>query len=138
MSVGECQMLIVNDDQLHRASIASLEQQCLYCSRLAAYPLIMSDDADQTVYHAACAGQLATEIMVDVFTFFRPPAPYPQLFVLTPPNAASAMMPCGGRAQAEGGIHAVNEYSRLLRQRFGIKRFWAKHECGVQWGAWSP
>ncbi len=35
-------MLIVNQDQLHLARIASLEQQCHYCSKaLAAYPLIM-------------------------------------------------------------------------------------------------
>lgn len=33
-------MLIVNDDQLHLAGIASLEERCIYCSkRLATYPL---------------------------------------------------------------------------------------------------
>ncbi len=30
------------------------------------YPLILSDDVDQTVYHAACAVELAAEIMVDL------------------------------------------------------------------------
>ena len=47
-----------------------------------------SDDADQTVYHVACAIELATEIMVDLFTFFSPPLPYQQLYVLTAPEAA--------------------------------------------------
>ncbi len=53
------------------------------------YPLIMSDDADQTVYHATCAVQLATESMIDLYTFFSPPAPYNRLFVLTALEAAS-------------------------------------------------
>ena len=87
-------MLIVNDDQLRLAGIASLEEQCTYCSkRLAAYPLIMSDDAKQTVYHVTCALELATDLMVDLYTFFSPPAPYPSLFVLTAPEAVSARMP---------------------------------------------
>jgi hypothetical protein len=43
-------MLIVNDGQLRLAGSASLEERCVYCSRpLAAYPLILSDDAGQTV-----------------------------------------------------------------------------------------
>ena len=79
-------MLIVNDDQLHLAGIASLEERCIYCSKLlAVYPLILSDDADQTVYHVTCALELATDLLADVFTFFSPPAPYPPLFVLTSP-----------------------------------------------------
>ena len=104
-------MLIVNDAHLCLAGVASLEEQCRYCSRsLAAYPLIMSDDTNQTVYHVTCAIQLASEIMVDLYTFFSPPAPYPQLFVLTTPDAASATMPCGERVQTEGVTHAVNQY----------------------------
>ena len=83
-------MLIVNDDHLRFAGIVSLEERCPYCSKtLASYPLIMSDDADQTVYHVTCALELATDLMVDLFTFFSPPAPSPQLFVLTVPEAAS-------------------------------------------------
>ena len=70
-------MLIVNDVHLRLAGIASLEEPCPYCSQtLAAYPLIMSDDAAQTVYHITCALQLATDIIVDVDTFFHPPTPY--------------------------------------------------------------
>src|SRR6266566_6774400 len=96
-------MLIVNDDQLRRASIVSLEERCHYCSKtLAAYPLIMSDDAAQTVYHVTCALELATDIMVDLFTFFNPPPPYDRLYVLTAPEAASLTMPRGERAQMEG------------------------------------
>jgi hypothetical protein len=109
--VGENHMLIVNDAHLCLAGVASLEERCRYCSRpLAAYPLIMSDETKQTVYHAACAIQLATDIMVDVFTFFSPPAPYPQLFVLTAPETASARMPYCERVRTEGVTHAVNEY----------------------------
>jgi hypothetical protein len=96
-------MLIVNDDQLRLAGIVSLEERCKYCSKaLAAYPLIMSDDAVQTVCHVTCVLELATEIMVDLFTFFSPLAPCPQLYVLT--------MPRGERAQTEGVTHTVNKY----------------------------
>lgn len=103
-------MLIVNHDQLHRASIASLEERCIYCSkRFAAYPLIMTDDTKQAVYHMTCALELASDLLADVFTFFNPPAPYPPLFVLTPPDAA--MMARGERAQTKGDLHAVNQHS---------------------------
>ena len=53
-------MLIVNDEQRLRAGIGSMGKRCQYCSKaLAAYPLILSDDAKLAVYHAACAVQLA-------------------------------------------------------------------------------
>ncbi len=82
-------MLIVNDEQRLRAGIKSLSKQCPYCCKaLAAYPLILSDDAGLFVYHAACAAALATEILVDLYTFFRPPAPYHHLFVLDPRHSA--------------------------------------------------
>jgi hypothetical protein len=82
-------MLIVNDNQLLLAGGVSLNEPCPYCSRpLRSYPLILADDAAQTVYHAACAVELATDILVDLFTFFSPPAPYERLFVLTAPDAA--------------------------------------------------
>ncbi len=81
-------MLIVNDEQRLRAGIGSLSKRCQYCSKaLAVYPLILSDEARLVVYHAACAAELATEILVDLYTFLSPPAPYRQLFVLTPPDA---------------------------------------------------
>jgi hypothetical protein len=67
----------------------SLEVRCKYCSKpLTTYPLIMSDDAEQTVYHAACAIELATDLLVDLFTFLSPPPPCERLFVLTAPDAA--------------------------------------------------
>ena len=82
-------MLIVNDEQRLRAGIGSLSKRCQYCSTaLAAYPLILSDDARLAVYHAACAAALATEILVDLYTFLNPPAPYSRLFVLTAAEAA--------------------------------------------------
>ncbi len=69
-------MLIVNDEQRLRAGIRSLSKRCSYGSKaLAAYPLLLSDDATLSVYHAACAAALATEILVDLYPFFRPPAP---------------------------------------------------------------
>jgi hypothetical protein len=71
-------MLIVNDNHLCLAGVASLEEPCTYCSRpLAAYPLIMGDDRSQTVYHDTCALELVTDLLVDLATFFSPPAPYP-------------------------------------------------------------
>ena len=82
-------MLIVNDTHRLLAGVVSLNEPCPYCSQpLLAYPLIMSDDAAQTVYHAACAVELATDILVDLFTFLSPPAPSEPLFVLTAPDAA--------------------------------------------------
>lgn len=105
-------MLIVNDDQLHLAGIANLEERCIYCSkRLAAYPLIMGDDAKQAVYHVTCALELASDLLADVFTFFCPPAPYPPLFALAVPDTASIKMPCGANAQTEGVRHAVSEHT---------------------------
>jgi len=83
-------MLIVNDEQRLLAGVLSLDERCKYCSKaFAEYPLIQSDAADQTVYHVTCAVELATEIMVDLYTFFSPPAPYNRLFVLWAPEAAS-------------------------------------------------
>ena len=104
-------MLIVNDAHLALAGMASLEERCCYCSRpRAAYPLIMGDNAKQTVYHVTCALELATDLMVDLFTFFSPPAPYPPLFVLTAPEAVSARMPHSEGVQTKGVTYAVNEY----------------------------
>ena len=78
-------MLIVNDNHRSLAGVASLEERCCYCERpLAAYPLIMSDDTKQAVYHVTCALELATDLMVDLYTFFSPPPPHqPPLYVLT-------------------------------------------------------
>jgi hypothetical protein len=92
-------MLIVNDNQRLLAGVVSLNEPCQYCSQpLRSYPLIMSDDAAQTAYHAACAVELATEILVDLFTFLSPPAPYQPFFVLWTPDAAAAQQTAG-----EGG-----------------------------------
>src|SRR5258708_35353889 len=80
-------MLIFNDEQRLRAGIRSLSKRCPYCCKaLRAYPLILSDDARLAVYHAACAAALATEILVDLYTFFSPLAPYQQLSVLSTPQ----------------------------------------------------
>jgi hypothetical protein len=87
-------MLIVNDEQRLRAGIGSLAKRCQYCCKaLAAYPLILSDDGRLAVYHAACAAAHATEILVDLYTFLSPPAPYHPLFVLAASQAASTPDP---------------------------------------------
>ncbi len=78
-------MLIFTDEHRKRAGIKSLSKRCSYCRKpLAQYPLIMNDDAGLAVFHAACAAALATDLIVDLYTFFRPPKPYQQLFVLDP------------------------------------------------------
>ena len=99
-------MLIVNENQLRLAGIASLEERCRHCSRpLAAYPLIMGDDTRQTVYHVTCVLELASDLLADLFTFFSPPVPYPPLFVLT---ALQVLAPRDNiRRGKEGMTHAV-------------------------------
>ena len=73
------------------AGFGSLSKRCLDCSNaLAAYPLILSDDAKLAVYHAACAAALVTEILVDFYTFLSQPAPYERLFELTASDTAPA------------------------------------------------
>ncbi len=82
-------MLIVNDAHRLRAGVYSLNELCPYCgAAFADYPLIMSDDAAQTVYHVACALELTTDLLVDLYTFFRPPVPYSRLFTLSAPAPA--------------------------------------------------
>ena len=94
-------LLIVNDDHRRLSGICSLNKLYPYCgSAFADYPLILSDDPGQTVYHVAYALELATDLLVDHYTFFRPPAPYTHLFTLSvsaPP------------LHSKGGSHAVNE-----------------------------
>jgi hypothetical protein len=92
-------MLIFNDEQRRSAGIKSLSKRCPYCCKaLAAYPLILSDDAGLSVSHAACAAARATEILVDLSTFFRPPAPYHPLLVLDPSPSANARRKAGTSA----------------------------------------
>jgi len=80
-------MLIVNDDHLRRAEVCSLDELCPSCCKpLREYPLLLCDEANSSVYHVSCAVQLATEILVDIYTFLSPPPPYDRLFVLTVPE----------------------------------------------------
>ena len=71
------------------------------------------------VIATACAVQLATEIMVDLYTFFSPPAPYHQLYVLRALEAApthetsleGAGKVCASQNSPDKGVtHAVNRY----------------------------
>jgi hypothetical protein len=94
-------MLIINDDHLRRADVRSLDELCPSCRQpLREYPLLLSDEAEPSVYHAACALQLATEILVDLFTFFCPPAPFDRLFVLTVERTSPSPQ--------SGGCDAIN------------------------------
>ncbi len=94
-------MLIVTDEHLKRAGMKSLSKHCSYCRKpLREYPLIMNDDAGLHVFHAACAAALAIDIQVDLCTFFNPPAPFSQLFVLTTGEDACNNEP--------GGHDAIN------------------------------
>ena len=87
-------MLIFTDEQRLRAGIKSLSKRCSYCCKpLSEYPLIMNDDAGLAVFHAACAAALAADIIVDLYTFFQPPAPYQYLFVLRHSASASVEVP---------------------------------------------
>jgi len=96
-------MLIINDDHLRRADGCSLDELCPSCHKpLREYPLPLSDEAEPSVYHVACALQLATEILVDLFTFFCPPAPFERLFVLTCEPSEPSPQP--------GGSDALNGY----------------------------
>jgi len=73
-----------------------MDERCTYCSQaLNEYPVIMSDEARRSVYHVACAVELATDIMVDLYTFFSPPAPYDRLFVITAPGSKENSQPSG-------------------------------------------
>jgi hypothetical protein len=93
-------MLILNDEHRLRAGIASLSKRCSYCSKaLAAYPLIVSDEARLQVYHAACATALASEILIDLYTFFQPPEPYQHVFVLDLCSLANASVEVRGCSQ---------------------------------------
>jgi hypothetical protein len=95
-------VLIVNDEHRIAAGIKSLSKRCSYCRKpLKEYPLIMNDDAGLAVFHAACAAALAIDIQVDLYTFFRPPAPCHQFFVLTTQNVE--------RGEGQGGTCAINE-----------------------------
>ena len=93
-------MLIINDGHLMLAGVCNLDELCPYCGlALANYPLVMSDDVGQTVYHVPCALQLAADLLTDLYTFFCPPAPYTRLFTLTEHPAVP---------NQEGGSHAIN------------------------------
>ena len=93
-------MLSVNVDHRKLAGVCSLDELCPYCGfAFANYPLVMSDDVAQTVYHVACALELTTDLLVDLYTFFCPSSLYTRLFTLTPPAPT---------LHSEGGSDAIN------------------------------
>jgi hypothetical protein len=97
----EKSMLIVTEEHRIAAGIKSLNKKCSYCLKpLKEYPLIMNDDAGFHVFHAACAAALAIDIQVDLCTFFHPPAPFCQFFVLTTPEIE--------RNDEQGGTDGIN------------------------------
>ena len=58
--------------------------------------------------------RLATDLLVDLATFFHPPTLYQPLRVLTPPDAASAMMACGEQVQRKE-ISMQEAYLRQMK-----------------------
>jgi len=115
-------MLIVNDAHLCLAGRSSLEERCHYCKKpLAAYPLVMSNDAKQTVYHVTCALELATDLLVDLATFFHPPPLYPTIVC----SHASRRRFCHDgmrRAGANGRRYPCSQQTFVrLRQPFEIR-----------------
>ena len=97
-------MLIFTDEQRERAGIKGLSKRCSHCHKpLLAYPLIVSDDAIFGVYHVECAVALATDILIDLSTFFHPGPPYARLFTLDPKF---------GLREYRGGDHAIGESQR--------------------------
>jgi hypothetical protein len=86
--------------------------------------LPMNDDAGFYVFHAACAAALATDLIVDMPTFFHPPAPYHQFFVLTTQAGE-----CNNERGGTDGINGSrNEIKAALWEQ-------ASHPCTrVNWG----
>jgi len=80
----------------------------------------MNDDAGFHVFHAACAAALALDIQVDLCTFFNPPAPYPQLFVLT----ALVDQAFTGRTRVSCAIGTVVAVRRRKGQLLAMIRGW--------------
>jgi hypothetical protein len=56
----------------------------------ASYLLTLPDYVGLFVYHISCAVPIATEFLVYLYTFFRPPALSHHLFVLDPTQSANA------------------------------------------------
>ena len=125
----------------------SLEVRCTYCSQpLMTYPLIMNEDAERTVSHAACAVELAN-LLVDLFPFLSPPPPCERLFVLTATRCSS--FPGDSCEERVTGVRNAQE-PRLERRsrchqptspkearRSGITPSSARHRSVVPPGLWS-
>ena len=71
-----------------------------YGAAFRAQPKRADDLKTRHRFHAACAAALAIEIQVDLYTFFHPPAPYHQFFVLTTQGAEQNL--------EQGGKDALN------------------------------
>jgi hypothetical protein len=55
-------MLILNDEDRDQLDLVSIRFVCGYCTRDLEYPIVMTKDRNNTMYHASCALQLASEI----------------------------------------------------------------------------
>ena len=102
-------MLLLNDNHRLRAGMAGMTEQCLTVPHpFNEYPLIMSDNTQQTVYHVACAIELATEIMVDTpFSAHQ----LPTRGCLSSRHPKHLLMPHRNVKvlRRHGGEHAVNQ-----------------------------
>ena len=145
-------MLIVNDYQLLLAEGVSLKERCKYCSKpLTTYPLIMSDDAEQTVYHAACAVELATDILVDLYTFLSLDAKVCRLPCheyssrCGASTSASLSAPAAlwrervngaGLDRKESQMQSANV--RQIKAALVDQAFHSTTQVSCPWGKWSP
>ncbi len=101
-------MLIVNDEQRLRAGIRSMGKRCQYCSKaVAAYPLILSDDAKLAVYHAPCAVQLADSDHGGSLHLLQPACPLPP--ALCSHGTRSSSHPCYLSGEGMKGLRVANQ-----------------------------
>ena len=87
---------------LSRLGRSSLEERCHSCKKPS---FCVSACHERRCPRRPCTmsparSRLATDLLVDLATFFHPPTLYQPLYVLTPPDAASAMMACGEQVPA--------------------------------------
>jgi hypothetical protein len=132
-----------------RGGIGSLSKRCQYCSKAeASYPLILSDDARLAVYHAACAAALATEILVDLYTFWHLACPLPPALCSHRTRSSSSSGDHAARASERGARRTTARLERSdtcnqrtsarSRRLNGIKPSSGRRGSVVPWGRWLP
>lgn len=66
-------MLIRNDEECKQAGRFPLTHfLCGYCSVNLTYPIVIGQDRNTTAFHAKCAAELASDIMLDIQDLVSP------------------------------------------------------------------